>query len=65
MTVLKVDIVDWRLVFWVDRFDPVMVEKVESPVRIVERFDPIMVEKVERPLCRVEKLKAETVDRVE
>jgi hypothetical protein len=32
MTVLKVDIVDTRFVFWVDKLDPVIVEKVDKPV---------------------------------
>jgi hypothetical protein len=47
MTVLKVDIVDMRLVFCVDRLDPVIVEKVERPVCRLMKFKLMTVLKVD------------------
>ena len=47
MSVLKVDIVDSKLIFWVERFEPVIVEKVERPFCKVDRFDAETVESVE------------------
>ena len=43
ITVLKVDIVESRFVFWVERLEPVIVEKVERAVWIFREFREMTV----------------------